>query len=945
MKPAFALSLSFDGISLLHRCAGGWRNAGEVALDAPDLATSLGGLRGAASRLEPGPLFTKLILPNDQIRYLSLETGAVDGATRDQMVREALAGATPYAVEELAYDISVEGQTTHVAAVARETLAEAEAFAQEHQFGPLCFVAVPGRKPFLGEPFFGVTEHSRSALPPGERVEADGIAVVIVGPAEFPVPGAPPPLAETESVPEMAPEGTAEVAQPPVSEAVSTSPAADQPADNMAPPAAPQPTAEPAMPLGTFSSRRRRVPPKVQPAGADTGDAAAARPTTDPAPSPQIAAAQLRARMGLETTPDPQPTAPIEATPAPAHQPDPQPEAGADLLDSAVPSPISATTAPPQSSAEAPRPLTAERTQPPGQQPHIAPERTLPPLSSVGAKASGLLSGLMRKREGQATAAAQEAAEPAPASRKIDVSAMPARLATAVMKTPKAAAPDAATTAVVDDERQRMTVFGARQPAQPRNKSRYLGLILTAVLLLFLAGVAALASIFQDGEFAGLFGRGDRNAAQSSGPASVSIPDMTAPDPGSQQALETPIQSEEPVTLASIDPASSGLTDTDAAVLEALRNPRAPVTGQIEDHSDQSPETRYAVTGIWASAPPEPNTPSLIGLDDLYLGSIDNRDLSQDAVALPDLALLQTDEPLGRLTSPAAPGVTYDYDERGLVRATPEGAPTPDGYVVYKGRPPAVPPQTPDRSVIEPEPEETLQDRLAGYRPRLRPNDLAERAERAELGGLTRSELAQKRPRPRPAALAARAAEAEAAQVAAAAEAAAREAAQEAEAAEAAQTPDNDISTATRLAVAQAPRPLNRPRDAATRAKRQTPSTEDRNAGRNLGSTAGVTSGGDGRGGEVATIAPRTVKPTGTTRASVSKQATVNNAINLRKVNLIGVYGTPSNRRALVRLPSGRYKKVQVGDTIDGGRISAIGDSELRYRKGGRNLVLKIPSG
>ena len=62
-------------------------------------------------------------------------------------------------------------------------------------------------------------------------------------------------------------------------------------------------------------------------------------------------------------------------------------------------------------------------------------------------------------------------------------------------------------------------------------------------------------------------------------------------------------------------------------------------------------------------------------------------------------------------------------------------------------------------------------------------------------------------------------------------------------------------------------------------------------------------------------------------------------------MNLIGVYGTPSNRRALVRLPSGRYKKVQVGDTIDGGRVSAIGDSELRYQKGGRNLVLKIPSG
>ena len=87
------------------------------------------------------------------------------------------------------------------------------------------------------------------------------------------------------------------------------------------------------------------------------------------------------------------------------------------------------------------------------------------------------------------------------------------------------------------------------------------------------------------------------------------------------------------------------------------------------------------------------------------------------------------------------------------------------------------------------------------------------------------------------------------------------------------------------------------------------------------------------------------MQPSIPSSASVARQATLDNAINLRRVNLIGVYGTPSNRRALVRLPSGRYKKVQVGDSVDGGRIVAIGDSELRYSKGGRNLTLKIPSG
>ena len=90
-------------------------------------------------------------------------------------------------------------------------------------------------------------------------------------------------------------------------------------------------------------------------------------------------------------------------------------------------------------------------------------------------------------------------------------------------------------------------------------------------------------------------------------------------------------------------------------------------------------------------------------------------------------------------------------------------------------------------------------------------------------------------------------------------------------------------------------------------------------------------------------MAPRTVQPKIPSSASVAKTATVRNAINLRNVNLIGVYGKPSNRRALVRLSNGRYRKVVVGDRLDGGRVSAIGESELRYNKRGRDLVLKMP--
>ncbi|HBS50120.1 MAG TPA: hypothetical protein DEA05_08545, partial [Rhodobacteraceae bacterium] len=202
MKPKFALTLSFDGISLLHRAAGGWRLVGEVALDGPDLGAALAGLREKALKLEPGGITTKLVIPNEQIRYDTIERVPTDEIERDIMVRAALDGATPYPLDALAYDTTVEGGRLHIAVVARETLAEAEAFAVEHRFDPVSFVAIPGEHAFTGEPFFGPTEHARS-LSGVDRVEADGIAVVVIGPAKIPGVAAEP---EPVQVPPPAPE-------------------------------------------------------------------------------------------------------------------------------------------------------------------------------------------------------------------------------------------------------------------------------------------------------------------------------------------------------------------------------------------------------------------------------------------------------------------------------------------------------------------------------------------------------------------------------------------------------------------------------------------------------------------------------------------------------------------------------------------------------------------
>ena len=81
------------------------------------------------------------------------------------------------------------------------------------------------------------------------------------------------------------------------------------------------------------------------------------------------------------------------------------------------------------------------------------------------------------------------------------------------------------------------------------------------------------------------------------------------------------------------------------------------------------------------------------------------------------------------------------------------------------------------------------------------------------------------------------------------------------------------------------------------------------------------------------------------TKKSIVKLATTKKAINKRKINVISIYSRGSERRAIVIFPTGQTKFVKVGDVLDGGRVAAIGASEIRYIKGGSNLVLRIPEG
>ena len=145
---------------------------------------------------------------------------------------------------------------------------------------------------------------------------------------------------------------------------------------------------------------------------------------------------------------------------------------------------------------------------------------------------------------------------------------------------------------------------------------------------------------------------------------------------------------------------------------------------------------------------------------------------------------------------------------------------------------------------------------------------------------------------------------------------------------EAATEPEIDLSGATAEAVAASPMPGARPDDVEVR-------------GREVLAAAAAAAASAPAAAAPANVAGSN-DPVIPSSASVARQATEEDGIRLNRVNLIAVFGSPNNRRALVRMSNGRVVRVGVGDRLDGGQVAAIGESELRYVRSGRNEVLEI---
>ncbi|MDF2142214.1 hypothetical protein [Paenirhodobacter sp. CAU 1674] len=1097
MKPSFALNLSHDGIGLLHRAGNTWFELGSVALDAPDLTEALAALHRTAQDLAPQGVSSKLIIPASQILYTEITAPGPRAAQRRRQITAALEGMTPYSVADLVFDWSGHGEVVHVAVVARETLAEAEAFAETHGFGPVSFVAMPAPGQFAGEPYFGMTSVASAHLPEGARLDRDQDPVRISSaamplaaaapdlppapPTETPVPApvelppeapgeAPPeqPEPAPEPAPQEVPPAEPEPAEPDLPEPGPDLPEPDLPAPGQPerPHDLPEPEAPDELPPADapvelpdeapfeeqpFDDSPADLPPPEAPFTPipEAGDAfAAAAPATqgdgialetlggelsDPealldldlalnAPlDPAFDAAPVQDVPPQEAeAPDAEATAKEEndwAWLEPAAQ-TPATNADADAGQPASPSPdpVTPDTGIAAFQSRRNRDLLAvpDTTETPATAPRLggvgritpvaAPERKsrLAASGATGITAPGLAlpdpppeagieqkarkigraarAGLDRAARGTAalSGSASKALARGLAARKTRANApkdpahksLGARLGlgadSAATGTPQATVPASA----MDTDK---TVFGARRMPKVGGKPRYLGAKLTGGLVLFIVIVALWSSFLGDQNTA-------ENDVQSAGLTGTADPQQVATPPESVDLAETaPEATAEPapalVATAANEPATETAlpaVDSTLAAASAANAPQTTDTTQpaTEDAApqatDSAAETAMALAAL-SSADPQLSATAQTGLP--------------PAESLTD-------------TQPTAPSAPPPFDQlarispEGEIQPTPQGVLMPGDFMLFAGRPERVPAARPEGVIAaaaaaapasspapasapatgaEPaaEPAPYADPALKGFKPKTRPAAIAAAAAAAaalenqpapaiedattpaaiddgaalapQLSPAELARLAAKKPRTRPEAIiraAAARAEADSAAAAAAQAAAA-----------------DPFAGATAAAVAVSRRPSSKPSSfkasveralAAAIAAEPVPTPVAAAAAPVPKAAAKAPAAAPE---EIDEPEPTHAAPKLPTSASVAKQATQKNVIQLGEMNLIGLYGASKSRRALIRMPNGKFIKVSVGDRLDGGKVTAIGESQLTYQKGSRSYTLKLLKG
>ena len=952
MKPEFALSLSDERIDLLGRTPEGWAHLGAVDPSQGDLATNMAALRARALAIAPGGFRTKLVLPPSQVLFADIAAPGPDRDSRSAQIAAALEGRTPYRAEELVFDWSGKGKVVQVAVVARLTLDEAEGFAEEHDFAPVSFVTVPETGQFAGEPFFGPTKRQAAHLPGGDALDRDGepvglnlpeLGTALVSPDEEVVPEDVP-----EDAPEAVPEGPAIAADeglPEEDAASDAGPAAAAPAASATPVSVAGETSQttagtaaPAADLAPATEAEADTAPEEAPFAEFVDDADIFAPENDVVPTASPLAGPDAAHSGSTGVADGDGDAPDGgAAEIPSLPPGFASHRPAGLAGSG-PSRLENITS---------RIQMAEKQDAP-RLPQSAPKRSAPPPSPPLLRKPGMA---------QAPDSVLEAGD----------------------------------TLIRALDRVRAPVGTAEERArQHRNR----GMLRNAT------GAAAVAFAAVVGLWWWYF-ETQTPAAPEAGIATAPAEVEAAPEP--QVAASEPANDAD----AAIAPEASApaVEDAPATVVEnAATDPAAvqPVpetpgpdetaAAPVTEPESPAPTTEPAETATATSREPQPAGPNDVApslpdlapavaadpIPDASTGrpgaAIESAVTLPTPAPLPPFATAASDQPASEQPAPVAFGALQRFDADGNIVATAEGVRTPQGFVLYAGRPETAPPKRPEAI-------EALAAAMASAAASSTTPETADAAtlpaESATGEALAPDEVlfaapepqeltaSTQRPVARPAAIvppappeASPSAEPDApeAPLEAPAEpapddqamaappppdpatAARRPLARPAAIADAAKaaTEPAPVLAASRYAVATSPSPAPRP-SLLNRAVEQALAAALAEPSATAETDTAAASPEDLDEPE-----PESAAPDIPTKANVAKQATIANAIDLGDLSLIGIVGSSSRPRALVRTQKGKILTVTVGDKLDGGKVSGIGDGQLTYVKGGKTHVLKM---
>lgn len=266
--------------------------------------------------------------------------------------------------------------------------------------------------------------------------------------------------------------------------------------------------------------------------------------------------------------------------------------------------------------------------------------------------------------------------------------------------------------------------------APRRGKPRFLGLILTLVLLAVLAAVAAWSSIYlsrddsapetiQQAEGVAPVTPGTGDAGIDASPTEdvaalepEATADMTDPEAVADAEAAADAEAELPPDVAAAEPVIEPEAEPTApeAVADAAVEPvDEPSTEAATDPPAQTPaegpapalETA-AITGPANAGPDAPandaaaqaEAPGRGPQDEIFLATVDGAQPAFDAVALPRPQSRPDAAPTAAMPPPPF-GTQYEFEPDGTIKATANGVIMPDGFWLIAARPPVLPPARP----------------------------------------------------------------------------------------------------------------------------------------------------------------------------------------------------------------------------------------------------------